>query len=142
MKTTSGEAMPCEKKEIRPEEIKNDRPLDQLFTEALIAYCGSDNQNAYPVRTVAARQVRIPQGFEARPENLAIMRRDFANFRKRHETGPPIAVVERSDGSLWTCDDVHLIALYHESASAATVRVVIIGHDPTPVTVAQDTLTA
>lgn len=128
--------MPFEEKEIGLDEIENDRPVDQLFTEALIAYHGSNNQDAYPVRTVAARTVRIPKGFEALPENLAIMRRDFANFRKRHENGPPIAVIERSDGSLWTFDDVHLIALYQELAPVEPVRVVVIGHDPTPATAA------
>lgn len=67
---------------------------------------------------------------------MAIMHRDFANFRKHHETAPPMSVIERSDGSPRTCDDVGVIALYHELAVVGMVGVVIAGHDLTLITVA------
>lgn len=122
------------KRQIRVDDIKNDRPVDMLFVEAIAAYYA--NPVGYEVREVVARKIRIPENFGPTPEGLAIMRSDFSQRRKDHESGVPIAVIERSDGSLWTYDDVHLIAVYHELAPIAMVRVVIVGQDLTPVSVA------
>lgn len=123
--------MPWKKERTSADQIQNDRPVNQLFVEAVATYMEKRGQG-YEVRTVPARMIQIPKGFEATPEGLAIMRHSFTDIRQRLETGAPVMVLERAGGSLWSYDDVHAITACHELAPLAMVRVVIIGYDPTP----------
>lgn len=105
-------------------------PVNPLIVEALTAYYS--NPDAYPVREVMARKVHIPAGYDPTPEGLAIMRQIFPERRRANATAHPIAVVETPDGRLWTYDDVHLVATYHDLAAGALVRVVIVARNETP----------
>lgn len=108
------------KKRVKASELKHDRPVNPLIVEAITAYVKSGGEG-YEMRTVPARKIRIPEGFEATPEGLAIMRRDFASRRRLFET-QAVMVLERRDGSLWSYDDVHAITLYHELAPLAMIH--------------------
>lgn len=120
-------------RDIRLGDLKNDRPIDPLFVEGLLAYY--ENPDAYEVRAVIARTIRIPEGHEPAPEYLAIKKATFATVRARqeHPDTPPITVLETADGRLWTYDDVHTVAAYHDLAPTAMLRVVMIGRDETPI---------
>lgn len=110
-------------------------PVDQLFLEAVKAYMESGGEG-YEVRTVPVTQVRVPKGYEATTEGLAIMYHNFADVQQKLQSGPPVMVLERGDGSLWSYDDVHAVTACHDLAPGIKIRVVIIGHDPTPPAVA------
>jgi len=109
-------------------DLKNDRPIDQVFLEAVKRYM--ENPDSAEIRTVVARNVHVPEGFEADPKNLRIMRPHFEWTRlQNEEMMTPICVLERADGTLWAYDDAHLITLYHELAPARRVRCAIIGKE-------------
>ena len=128
--------MPRKRRETRTVPIgklQNDRPVNPLFLEGLIAYF--QNPYAYEVRAVVTRKIRIPAGHEPTAEGLAVMRHNFDQTRahQEHPNTQPIAVLETADGRFWTYDDVHKVVVYHERAPLAMLRVVIIGKDETPI---------
>jgi hypothetical protein len=59
------------------------------------------------------------------------MRPGFQHERQRFESpsAPPIAVVERSDGTLVTYENTPVLTLFHEMASLARLQVVIIASE-------------
>lgn len=111
----------------------NRRHLDQLFREAVAKYASSNGQG-YPRRIVLARDINIPEGYEPLQGRLDNLRPGFQHERRRFESpsAPPIPVIERSDGTLWTYENVPMLTLFHEMASLARLQVVIIASDPTP----------
>ena len=99
------------------------------FTTALVA-C-TTGEVVPEERTVTAREVGIPEGYEAPPEHVDIMLGAFGELRRtREEMMDPIAVLERGDGSLWAYDDAALMATYHVLAPDARVACLVIGKDP------------
>lgn len=111
------------------------RRVDQIFREATATYLASGGQG-YERRIVLARDINIPEGYEPLPGRLDNMRPGFQHERRQYETpsSPPIPVLERADGSLWTYENVPILTLFHEMASLARLQVVIVGTDPTPTT--------
>ena len=108
----------------------NSRALENLFNEAHATYLASGG-DGYPTRIVLARDINIPEGYEPLPNRLAQMRPGFQHERRRFEspTAPPIAVVERADGSLWTYENTPMLTLFHEMASLARLQVAIIASE-------------
>jgi len=103
--------------------------LYEPFTTALVATM--TGEVVPEERTVTAREVRIPEGFEAPPEHVDAMLAAFVELRRtREEMMEPIAVLERADGSLWAYDDAALMAAYHVLAPDARVACLVIGKDP------------
>jgi len=101
----------------------------ELVTTALVACMTGE---AIPEgRTVAARDVGIPEGVEAPPEHVDLMLGAFVELRRtREEMMEPIAVLERGDDSLWAYHDAALVAAYHVLAPDARVACLVIGKDP------------
>jgi len=114
---------------LRADELHNDRPINELFLDAVTRYM--QDPDSAEIRTVVARNVHVPEGFEATAEGLRLMRPGFEELRLfTEEMMTPVCVLERSDGTLWAYDDAHLITLYHQLAPARRVRCAIIGSDP------------
>lgn len=98
------------------------------FMEAYLAYLSGET--IAEERTVAAREVSIPEGYEAPAEHVDLMLESFTwRRRTREEAMEAIAVLERADGSLWAYDDAALIAAYHLMAPNARLRCHVIGKD-------------
>lgn len=108
----------------------NPRELEKLFHEAHAAYLVTDGKD-FPTRIVLARDINIPEGYEPLPNRLAQIRPGFQHERRRFESpsAPPIAVVEREDGSLWTYENTPMLTLFHEMAALARLQVVIIASE-------------
>ena len=104
--------------------------LERLFNEAHAAWLAGDAPDV-PVRVVLARDIRIPGGFEPLPARLDQMRPGFQHERRRYETptAPPIAVIERADGTLWTFENAPILTLFHEMAALARLRVAVIASE-------------
>jgi len=114
---------------LRADQLHSDRPVSELFLNAVTRYL--EDPDSAEIRTVVARNVHVPEGFEATAKGLRLMRPGFEELRLfTEEMMTPICVLERSDGSLWAYDDAHLITLYHQLAPARRVRCAIIGSDP------------
>lgn len=81
--------------------------------------------------SVCAGKVKVPQLSPMQAACVAVA--DYATFnelrRGREERMAVDAVLQRADDSLWAYDDASLVTLYHRYAPAATVRMVVIGHD-------------
>lgn len=114
-------------------------PIDKLrvdesriyepFMDAYTAYL--TGKTTPTERTVAARDVGIPEGFEAPSEHVDIMLKSFVDLRRhREEMMQAIAVLERADGSVWAYDDTAIMAAYHVLAPDARVACLVIGRDP------------
>lgn len=112
-------------------QLPNDpRSLEKLFNEAHAAYLSGETADV-PTRIVLARDINIPEGYEPLPNRLDQMRPGFQHERRRFESpsAPPIAVVERADGSLWTYENTPILTLFHEMASLARLKVAIIASE-------------
>lgn len=109
--------------------LSDSRHGDRLFREALAEY--ESRGEGYEHRIVLARDINIPEGYEPLPGRLDNMRPGFQHERRRFENpaAPPIPVVEYADGSLWTYENVPMLTLFHEMASLARLKVVIIGSE-------------
>ncbi|HLU34964.1 MAG TPA: hypothetical protein VKZ61_04275 [Thermomicrobiales bacterium] len=109
----------------------NSRRGDQLFREALAEY--ESRGEGYQQRIVLARDINIPEGYEPLPGRLENMRPGFQHERRRFEgpSAPPIPVIEHADGSLWTYENVPILTLFHEMASLARLKVVVIASERT-----------
>lgn len=103
------------------------RAFEQAFNTAHAEYLTGDKAN-YETRIVLARDIQVPEGFEPLPGRLAQMRSGFQTERRLWESpsAAPIAVLEREDGSLWTFENVPMLTLFHEMASLARLKVVIL----------------
>jgi hypothetical protein len=110
--------------------IDDPRALERLFNEAHAAWLAGDTQDV-PIRIVLARDINIPEGYEPLPNRLDQMRPGFQHERRRYETpsAPPIAVVERADGTLWTFENAPILTLFHEMAALARLRVAVIASE-------------
>jgi len=99
------------------------------FLQAYMAWM--EGKTTAEERTVVARDVGIPEGFEAPPEHVDIMLQAFVELRRtREEMMQAIPVLERADGSVWAYDDTAIMAAYHVLAPEANVAVLVIGRDP------------
>lgn len=106
------------------------RAFERFFANAHAEFLTGD-KSAYETRVVLARDIRIPEGFEPLPGRLAQMRSGFQNERRQWESpsAAPIAVLEREDGSLWTFENVPMLTLFHEMASLARLKVVVLASE-------------
>ncbi len=106
------------------------RAFEQAFNAANAEYSVGDKDD-YETRIVLARDIQIPEGFEPLPGRLAQMRSGFQNERRQWESpsAPPIPVVEWEDGTLWTFVNAPMLTLFHEMASLARLKVVIIASE-------------
>lgn len=106
------------------------RALESLFHQANAAYLAGDLQDV-PTRIVEAKEITIPEGFEPLPQRLDQMRPGFQHERRRFESpsAPPIAVIERADGTLLTFENTPVLTLFHEMASLARLQVAIIASE-------------
>lgn len=107
----------------------NDLPIYEPFMAAYLAYmAGESNPDLV---SVCAGKVKAPQLSPMQAGFVAVA--DYATFnelrRSREEQMAVVAVLQRADGNLWAYDDASLMTLYHRYAPAATVRVIVIGHD-------------
>lgn len=109
--------------------------LERFFREAHSVFLSGQMENA-PTRIVHARDIIIPEGFEPLPNRLNQMRPGFQADRRRYESpsAPPIAVIERADGTLLTFEDNPMLSLFHEMASLARLKVAIIASERSPET--------
>jgi hypothetical protein len=109
------------------------RQLERLFTAAHATYLSGDAADV-PIRIVLARDIQIPGGFEPLPTRLAQMRPGFQHERRRFESesAPPIAVIERADGTLLTFENTPMLTLFHEMAALARLKVAIIASERPP----------
>ena len=106
------------------------RALERRFAQAHAEFHANGGADA-PTRIVLAKDIRIPEGYEPLPNRLNQMRPGFQNERRLWESpsAPPIAVIESADGTLWTFEDNPMLSLFHEMASLARLKVVIIDSD-------------
>lgn len=106
------------------------RAFEQAFNAAHAEYLTGDKAD-YETRIVFAKDIQVPEGYEPLPGRLAQMRSGFQNERRQWEStsAAPIAVLEREDGSLWTFENVPMLTLFHEMASLARLRVVILASE-------------
>lgn len=108
----------------------NPLALEQFFKETHAAYLSGDKEG-FATRIVLARDITIPEGFEPLPTRLDQMRPGFQHERRRYESpsAPPIAVLERADGTLVTYENTPILTLFHEMASLARLQVAIIASE-------------
>lgn len=119
---------------IPARDLHTDAPIHAPFMAAWLAYMRGET-NPEPVAVCAGRVNAPPLS----PIQAAfVARADFHTFnelrRNREEQMALVPVLERADGSLWAYDDASLMTLYHRYAPAATVRLIVIGHDPAETT--------
>lgn len=109
------------------------RALETFFQQAHAAYLNGDLQDV-PTRIVLAKDITIPEGFEPLHQRLDQMRPGFQHERRRYESpgAPPIAVIERADGTLLTFENTPLLTLFHEMAALARLQVAIIASERPP----------
>ena len=106
------------------------RALETFFHQIHAAYLSGNVQDV-PTRIVLAKDITIPEGFEPLPQRLDQMRPGFQHERRAFEspTAPPIAVIERADGTLLTFENTPMLTLFHEMASLARLNVAIIASE-------------
>jgi hypothetical protein len=111
----------------------NPRALEQVFNEAQAAYL-SGQKDDVPTRVVLARDIQIPEGYEPLSTRLDQMRPGFQYERRgfESESAPPIAVIEREDGTLLTFENTPMLTLFHEMAALARLKVAIIASERPP----------
>src|SRR5690606_41303849 len=86
-----------------------------------------------PARTALARETNSPEADGPLPGRLGNRRPGSQHERRRFEgpSAPPIPVIEHADGSLWTYENVPILTLFHEMASLARLKVVVIASERT-----------
>ena len=106
------------------------RALQRFFSNAHAEYLTGD-KTAYEKKIVLARDIQIPEGYEPLPGRLEQLRPGFQSERRMFESpsAPPIAVIEREDGTLWTFENVPMLTLFHDMASLARLKVVVIASE-------------
>lgn len=111
-------------------QIDDIRALEKRFTEAHAEYLAGQARDV-PTRIVLARDILIPEGYEPLETRLNQMRPGFQHERRRYESpsAPPIAVIERADGTLWTFEDIPILTLFHEMASLARLQVAVVASE-------------
>lgn len=106
------------------------RTFEQAFNAANAEYSVGEKAD-YETRIVLAKDIRIPEGYEPLPSRLAQMRPGFQFERRQWESpsAPPIPVVEQEDGTLWTFVNAPMLTLFHELASLARLKVVVLASE-------------
>lgn len=109
----------------------DDRPIGPVFLDALARYI--EDPATGTTRTVPAREIHLPVGHPRPADDLRASRPHFTPYRRIAERlSAPICVLERSDGTLWAYDDIHLVSLYQALVPDLVLLCVVIGSDPTP----------